>query len=252
MATVFVHTLLAALLAAMALGDDARAGGPTAGPAGEASASPQATAPEPAPGDCMARTVDALQGRYENVRDARARFVQTTRPAHTGGIAPEPVRSSGRMVVQKPARMRWEYEEPEESLVVSDGESLWIYDPGFGEAQRLPVDEGFLSGAAVSFLLGEGDLRRDFEIRLVSCETSRAVLELVPREAASYESLRVTADPRSGLLQHTRITDLLGNVTDVELSQLETNQKPAPETFRFVAPEGVHVVELEPTPGVRP
>ncbi|MGH0031123.1 MAG: LolA family protein [Myxococcota bacterium] len=197
---------------------------------------------------CLDRTVDALQARYEKVRDLRARFVQTTRPAHMAGTASEPVVSAGRMVVQKPARMRWTYEEPEPSLVVSDGESLWMYDPAFGEAQRLPVGEGLLSGAAVSFLLGEGDLRRDFAISLVSCEAERAELELVPREPASFERLRVVVNPETGDLSHTRIDDLLGNVTEVALSELETGVAPDPGTFRFVAPEGVEVVELEAIP----
>jgi outer membrane lipoprotein carrier protein len=247
MGTVLANTLLAALLAVLAAGDGALAQGADAAaktPAGSPAATPARS--------CLDRTVDALQKRYENVRDVRASFVQTTRAAHTGGIAPEPMRSTGRMVVEKPAKMRWVYEAPEESLVVSDGESMWIYDPAFGEAQRLPVGEGLLSGAAVSFLLGEGDLRRDFEIELVSCEEGRAILELTPREPASYESLRVTADPATGLLSSTRVADLLGNVTDVELSQLETNQSPDPETFRFVAPDGVRVVELDPVEAGQP
>jgi outer membrane lipoprotein carrier protein len=226
---------------------------PSQAASGESTEPSQAdTGPPAAADDCLNRTIDALQTRYEKVRDVRAHFVQTTRAAHTGGTAPAPVRSSGHMVVQKPAKMRWVYEEPEESLVVSDGESMWIYDPGFGEAQRLPVGEQTLSGAAVNFLLGEGDLRREFEIALVSCDEAHAVLELRPRAPASYESLRVTADPRSGMLSHTRISDLLGNVTDLELTQLQTNVSPAPETFRFVAPEGVNVVELDPVEASRP
>ena len=265
--------LLILLLTAGLTGGAARAGGePSPDPVQEARPAPPQDPPEPltppsaveperptapsetsaTPADCLTRTVDALQARYENVRDLRARFVQTTRPAHMAGSASEPTVSAGRMVVEKPAKMRWEYEEPDESLVVSDGESLWMYDPGFGEAQRLPVGEGLLSGAAVSFLLGEGDLRRDFEIRLVSCDAERAELELTPREPASFEKLRVVASPETGNLSHTRIDDLLGNVTDVALSDLETNVSPAPETFRFVAPEGVSVVELSPVENARP
>ena len=99
-------------------------------------------------------------------------------------------------------------------------------------------------GILETFLLGEGNLRRDFEITLVSCEDARAELELTPREPASFEKLRVVANPKTGDLSHTRIDDLLGNVTNVALSELETNVSPDPETFRFVAPEGVEVVEL--------
>jgi outer membrane lipoprotein carrier protein len=217
-----------------------------AGAAGaNGTAEPAADAGAARPPACLERTVDAIQARYESVRDFSARFEQTTRPAHTGASAAQPVASRGRVVVAKPSRMRWSYETPEPSLVVSDGETLWIYDPGFGEAQRLPVDEGFLSGAAVQFLLGQGDMRREFAISLVgSCAAERVELELVPREPASYEKLRVVASPVTGDLARTEVHDLLGNVTVVAFSQLEFNRDPPAATFRFDPPDGVTVVDL--------
>jgi outer membrane lipoprotein carrier protein len=248
MVTAMAATLLSVWLAAGWDAAPASAGEePEPAPAGASApaAPPQASAPQASGASCLDRAVDALQNRYERVSDLRARFVQTTRPAHMGGIAPEPVTSRGSMVVAKPARMRWVYEAPEQSVVVSDGESLWIYDASFQEAQRLPVGEGYLSGAAVQFLLGEGDLRRDFEIALVGCDEESAELSLTPREPATYEKLRVVVDPRSGALSRTRVEDLLGNVTIVELSDLETNLNPDPAVFRFVAPEGVSVIELQ-------
>jgi outer membrane lipoprotein-sorting protein len=42
------------------------------------------------------------------------------------------------------------------------------------------------------------------------------------------------------------VTDLLGNVTQIAFSGMRTNLAPAEELFRFDAPEGVRVIELEP------
>jgi outer membrane lipoprotein carrier protein len=234
-------TLLAVAVSGTPLG--VRAGGDEAVAPGSAQSGASAS--------CLDRTIELLQSRYERVTDLRAHFVQTTRAAHTGGIAPDPVTSRGQMVVAKPARMRWVYEKPEESVVVSDGKTLWIYDPAFKEVQSLPVGEGFLSGVAVQFLLGEGDLRRDFAIDLVSCGESEVELELTPRTPASYETLRIVAEPATGSVVRTQIVDLLGNQTVLELSQLETNVHPDPALFRFVTPEGVSVVELDPAGGMR-
>ncbi len=212
------------------------------GPAPEAERAAEAT--EETGAACLDRAVDAIQGRYERIRDFSARFEQTARPAHIGAGATEPMTSRGRVVVSKPARMRWSYEEPEPSLVVSDGETLWIYDPSFGEAQRLPVGEGVLSGAAVQFLLGEGKMRRDFEIALLECAPDRVGLELVPREPASYEKLRVVANPESGDVGRTEVHDLLGNITAVVFSEVQFDRDPPAETFRFDPPEGVSVIDL--------
>jgi outer membrane lipoprotein carrier protein len=193
---------------------------------------------------CRDRAVSAVQRRYEGIRDLRAKFVQKTRAVSIGTPAAEPTVSRGSVVVAKPSRMRWSYETPEPSLVVSDGKTLWIYDPGFGEVQQLPADGATFSGAALQFLLGKGDLQREFAIRLVSCEPNAVELELTPREPASYEKLHIVVDPATGNVSSTRIDDLVGNSTVVEFSDLHVNLDPPADVFRFVPPAGVRVIEL--------
>jgi outer membrane lipoprotein carrier protein len=193
---------------------------------------------------CRQRAVGAVQRRYESIRDLRARFVQTTRPASVGDRPSESTTSRGSVVVAKPSRMRWSYESPEPSLVVSDGKTLWIYDPAFAEAQRMPADGAFFSGAALQFLLGRGDMEREFAIHLVSCEEKSVELELTPREPTSYEKLFLVANPGTGNVFRTRIDDLLGNSTVVEFSDLQVNLDPAADLFRFEPPANVRVIDL--------
>jgi outer membrane lipoprotein-sorting protein len=197
--------------------------------------------------DCVRATVEAIQKRYEAVDDLRASFEQTTRSVALGASGPLTT-SRGRVVFAKPGKMRWSYSEPEESLVVSDGRWLWLYDPLQREAQKLAVGDGYLSGAAIQFLMGEGEILRNFRVTAESCDESQARLALVPRRPASYERLRVRADRVSGDLLETEIVDLLGNVTRVAFEGIETNVDPAPELFRFVPPAGVAVIELDAPP----
>lgn len=204
---------------------------------------------EPEVPECVRAAVLAIQDRYQAVRDLRASFEQTTRSVALGTAGPV-TKTRGSVVFAKPGKMRWSYTEPEESLVVSDGHWLWLYDATRAEAQKLEVGDGFLSGAAIQFLLGEGRILRDFRVVAESCNEREARLTLVPRESASYEKLRVRADRGSGDLLETEITDLLGNVTRVAFANVQTNLDPPPELFRFVAPPGVEVIELDdPSPG---
>lgn len=212
---------------------------------GTSAEKPDAGISAPAKGDaCRLRAVAAVQRRYEGIRDLRAKFVQRTRAAAVGTRATEPAISRGSVVVAKPSRMRWSYETPEPSLVVSDGQTLWIYDPGFKEAQRLPAGGGFLSGAALQFLLGRGDMEKEFSIRLVSCDETSVELELTPREPTSYEKLFLVVDPRSGDVFRTRIDDLIGNSTVVEFTDRQVNLDPPAEVFRFDVPAGVRIIDL--------
>jgi chaperone LolA len=205
---------------------------------------PTASSALPGPtSECAAGAVAAMQARYEKLQDLSADFVQESRSVALGGPG-EVSRSQGRVVFAKPGRMRWTYTAPEESLVVSDGASMWIYDPAGGEAQKLPVGEGALSAAGVQFLLGEGDVLVDFAVTELACDADEARLELLPREPAAYEKLRVTVDPNSGDMRETEVTDLFGNVTRVRFEQVRVNTSPPAAMFRFVAPDGVEVIDL--------
>jgi outer membrane lipoprotein-sorting protein len=130
--------------------------------------------------------------------------------------------------------------------VVSDGKTVWIYDPAFGEVQKLPASEGFLTGAAAQFLLGAGNMRRDFKVAALSCSATAAELELTPRQPATYEKLVLSVDPSTGNVSKTRIVDLLGNVSEVEFRDQRFNLAPSEAEFQFEVPAGVKVIELSP------
>ena len=213
-----------------------------------------ARAEEPPPkaagaGDCGAATAARVQERYDGIRALRARFTQTNRNVAFGdsGTAPD-AESRGRVEFAKPGRMRFEYESPEPSLVVSDGKTLWIYDPTAKEVQELPVSGGFLSAAAVQFLLGEGRLEETFAVTAESCAADRVVLDLRPRAEAAYERIEISVDPKTGWIRETTVFDLLGNRTHLAFSDLEPNAPAPAERFRFDPPDGVRVLKLEAEP----
>lgn len=199
----------------------------------------------PARESCAQRLAALVQSKYEAVRDLSARFDQTTHSV-MGGPASQ-TESSGRVFFAKPGKMRWSYETPQPSEVISDGETLWLYDPGANEVQRLPVDQGYLAGAGLQFLLGVGKLADDFEIRAIECDErgrEGALLELLPRQPASYERLLLRVRFDSGEVEETTVVDLFGNRTRIAFRELKLNQDPAPETFRFDVPPGVEVIDL--------
>lgn len=196
------------------------------------------------------RTATLIQQRYDGIRDLRARFEQTSESATFGGtplMAAE--KKQGRVVFAKPGRMRWSYEEPERSEVVSNGTTLWIYDVEARSVTRLAVTAGFLSGAALQFLLGDGKILESFEVAVRDCDAERVALDLVPRREASYERLGLVADRDSGDVVATSVLDLFGNLTRIRFDQMEINLRPDPEVFELSVPEGVEVIEYEAMSG---
>ncbi|MCZ6783203.1 MAG: outer membrane lipoprotein carrier protein LolA [Proteobacteria bacterium] len=195
---------------------------------------------------CAEQVAARIQSRYESVRDIVADFEQSTRSVTLGNSAlgsGEVTR--GRVFLAKPGRMRWSYEEPQPSLVVTDGSTLWLYDPADKVVQRLPVSAGYLSGASLQFLLGEGVILDEFDVSVDDCSGESVRLDLVPREDKSYERIGLVAIAKTGEVVETTIVDVLGNETRVSFHNLRTNQDPDEALFRFEPPEGVRVIDLE-------
>ena len=207
---------------------------------------PAAKPPAEAAKDCAAAMARKVQGHYDGVRDLTARFTQITEVVSLGAqaAASPPATSSGEVSFAKPGRMRWSYEQPEQSLVVTDGDELWIYDPAGKEAQRMRAGQGFLSGAALQFLLGQGAMERDFRVKALACGPEQARLSLVPRKSAAYERIEIRVDPATGEITETAVFDLVGNVTRVSFEQVRTNTGLTEDLFRFSPPDGVRVVEV--------
>lgn len=203
------------------------------------------------PGDCAREIAGRVQARYDGVRELEARFTQRSRSVALGGAAQE-MHARGEALFAKPGRMRWTYREPEPSVVVSDGQTLWIYDPTAKEAQEFPVGEGFLSGTAVQFLLGEGRILEAFDVRSETCVGETVRLFLRPRVAASYESLELLVAPATGDVRETAVVDLFGNRTDVVFESLRSDRRVDPAQFRFEPGPGVRVLRAGPTATGKP
>lgn len=207
--------------------------------------------PKPASGqtDCVEEVALRVQAWADRVPGIEARFEQTTElVALAGGNPPPPTTSSGRVHFAKPGRMRFDYEEPERSQVVSDGRELWIYDVEAGEVQHLQTTAEYLNGAALQFLMGEGKLLENFEVSAKHCGVETVELDLVPRADASYERLGLRVRRSSGEVLETTLNDLFGNQTRIRFEGTRSDRAPEASLFRFVVPSGVEVIELRPPP----
>ncbi|MBW2421725.1 MAG: outer membrane lipoprotein carrier protein LolA [Deltaproteobacteria bacterium] len=214
---------------------------------------PALAEPEAAESACddarAAQAAAVVQAHYDQVADLSAGFEQRSQSVVLGGVsmgAEAPTR--GRVVFAKPGKMRWAYTEPAESFVISDGHVLWIYDVAEKQASKLPMEQDYLAGAALQFLLGDGQILESFRVSAERCEDGRIDLELIPKQAASYERLGLSADEETGEIAETVIVDLFGNRTLIAFQEVRINLDPPAETFTFEPPAGVDVIDLRLTP----
>ncbi len=104
----------------------------------------------------------ALQKKYDTIRDFSADFVQT----YKGGVVKRQLTEKGRMLIRKPGKMRWEYDTPEKKLFVSDGLKMYYYVPADKQVTVTTVPPDDTASGPALFLSGKGNLIRDFQSTL--------------------------------------------------------------------------------------
>jgi outer membrane lipoprotein carrier protein len=197
-----------------------------------------------ADGDVLtaAQIIIRVQGVYDGTTTFQANFRQVFRHRLNPERSKE---ATGVVYLQKPGKMRWEYHDPERKLIVSDGTTLWAYEPTEDQVFEQSLSETDLP-TAVSFLLGSGSLSAEFDARLIddSGESAdRYVLELRPKVASShYSRLLLVVNRADFQVVRTVVVDHSGNTNSVEFAGVVLNGDIPAGQFRFVRPEGARVI----------
>jgi outer membrane lipoprotein carrier protein len=172
-----------------------------------------------------------VQGLYEKTRDLQATFTQTYVYA---GLGRRQV-STGTLKVKKPGMMRWDYATPSVKTISVTGKRLVQYEP---EDRQAYVDEAFdatAMSAAVTFLLGQGDLAKDFRLTL----GEGGSLVLLPRvEDPRVQRIALTVGPEGEVLA-TSVLDGAGNENRLAFSAMKRNAGLADADFKVDLPKDV-------------
>jgi outer membrane lipoprotein carrier protein len=145
--------------------------------------------------------------------------------------------SSGLFQVAQPNKLRWIVSEPMPQQVISDGITLWLYDPDLEQVIIQPFDTNIESTPAMLF---SGDLDR-LDSTYFILESSDGVFGLTPEEGGSlFSSLQITFANRVPTAM--ALTDNLGQVTRITLSEVVYNPAIPAELFVFEIPDGIDVI----------
>lgn len=197
------------------------------------------TAQEPKP-ESAARVVARVQKYYDATHDLRAKFDQ-----QIGAVGRAPQQASGEVWLKKPGKMRWDYVTPEKKLMVSDGSTLWVYEPEDEQAYKQTLSGNALP-AQVSFLLGQGKLAKEFDASLTKVDglgPGEVAIKLVPKVGtAAYRYVVFVVDAKSGQVQRTIIYDQQGGTNTLRFSDVRQNQGIPDAKFKFSPPKGTHIL----------
>jgi outer membrane lipoprotein-sorting protein len=188
--------------------------------AAAAPAKPAPSKPNAAPLDPLA-AIQRANAYFNAATNMTGDFVQ---------IGPDGKRSEGKIYVQRPGKLRFEYAPPATLEVVADGLSVAVHD-----RKTATKDVYFISQTPLKFLLKDQiDLNRDVRIMDVKIETD-AVSILVEDKATfgGTSQIKLIFDPANFSLKQWQVTDPQGYETLVSLFNIDLTKKADPALFQL-------------------
>lgn len=148
--------------------------------------------------------------------------------------------SKGHVTFVKPGKMRWDYTEPKDNVVVSDGVTLWSYVASDKAARKMLVKDSQMP-TALAFLMGKGDLTKDFDLKLLDSNKYKFkggyVLEAKPKVATNlYNFVLFYVDGETFQMRRVLIVDAQDNRNRFDFDKATVNAKVEDSRFKWSPP----------------
>jgi outer membrane lipoprotein carrier protein len=183
----------------------------------------------------LKHVLEGIQSRYQDTQSFSASFKEDL---NTVGAAKR--ERSGTVYFMKPGKMRWNFESPDTETIVSDGTTMYNYDPDLDQVVETPLKQAIASSSAAAFLLGVGKLEHDFNASLGPATADTQQVTLVPK--AGGNQIELTVDSTNYDIKGLTLKDQLGNTTAISFSDIKRNTPFSDSMFAFKVPQGADIV----------
>jgi outer membrane lipoprotein-sorting protein len=145
-------------------------------------------------------------------------------------VGPDGSKTKGDFYIQKPGKLRFEYDPPTPIAIVADGSSLAVRDRKLATQDIYP-----LSQTPLRFLLSDRiDLLKDTNVVSVSADDVFISVTIEEKQALIGTSrLMLMVGTKDGQLKQWTITDPQGYDTTVAVYNLDANKKVDPGLFKI-------------------
>lgn len=180
--------------------------------------------------DALLKNVEA---RYNHAKTLQVLFKeQYTPPGRAARM------ESGVLYLRKPGRMRWDYNQPQGKLWVSDGKDWWLYTPADNRVEKGKMKESDDMRVLWGFLLGKLNFNRDFKNLKATPEGPDTRISAETRsENLPYSNVQfvVTPDDR---IREVRGTGFDHSILEFTLDQEKVDIPLDSKLFQFKMPPG--------------
>lgn len=206
------------------------------------------------------QVVHTLEQGYASLNDLQADFSQRSSIA----AMKREEKGGGELFIKKgsgkDAMFRFNYTKPKQQII-SNGKKVWYYLPDQKQVMVSDLSQLFAggNGVALNYLTGMGHVSKDFSIAFAGDPRDKKgnyVLDLSPKQqnpAMAKLQLTIQADAVEQFVAKGKpstpfpiassvVTDMTGNTTRIEFSNVKTNRGVDSGKFNFKIPAGVEIV----------
>ncbi|MCK5680613.1 outer membrane lipoprotein chaperone LolA [bacterium] len=184
-----------------------------------------------------------IRQKYSRAEAFSGRFTQKTTYVDTN----ETTLSMGRIWIQGPDKMRWEYKIPGKQLLVSDGKTIWYYTPDLNQVMLGKVKEIKEARVLVNLLAKLKPVQKGLQLEL-NRTSDRLAVKLQPQiedKAPPFKSLEIIFSAADLMLKETRMEDLFANKIVITYKWESGPDPTLPAAhFSFIPPQGCDVMPL--------
>jgi len=198
--------------------------------------------------DELGALINRVDAQYAQIKDFQADFVQETR---IQGFD-TPIRSSGRVYLKKPGRLRWDYLEPSVEHIYVHEDQVAMYVPAHNQVLKGSLTMMVSTKAPLRLLQGVGKLAEHFTPQPTGDgekgEGGLPLVTLIPKRVAGAPPsslVKIVADiqPRTHMIQALALHEKNGNVSVFRFSGFKVNKGLEDAVLILNPPEGVVIVE---------
>ncbi len=183
----------------------------------------------------LQETISKIKASYEKVDTLEADFEQVF--FHKAYKRKK--KSSGNVIFTKKLKMKWSYKTPEKKYIISNNETLWIYEPENEQAFKTNIKGSELE-SAVKFLLGKMDILNDYKIKL-----KENTLILTPKKESNYKVIYLKLNKDYKIIE-TKMIDNFDNENTIKYKNLRINKdKLSKDFFNFIPPDDTEIIEKD-------
>lgn len=160
--------------------------------------------------------------------------------------ASEPLREKGRLLFQKPDRMRWDSREPEAQTFLTKDGLILFYIPGEKQLIRSRASGDRSELEILSLLSGQKSLTDAYLVDESPFPTDAAnavQIRLTPKVEGEFTYILLETDAATWLIRKAVFFDWAGNKQEFRFSRIEVDPRLSPDLFDLKVPPGTEIIE---------